>query len=51
MIYGPAQLFVFPSWQLFGEVLLMQTVWIGVLGLVLVLAYQRGMTYLTVNGG
>jgi ABC-2 type transport system permease protein len=51
MIYGPAQLFVAPTWELFGEILLMQTMWIGVFSAALVLAYRRGIGYLTVNGG
>lgn len=51
MIYGPAQLFVAPAWNLFGEILLMQALWIGVFSAVLILAYRRGMTHLAVNGG
>lgn len=51
MIYGPAQLFVAPGWDLFGEILLIQTMWIGAFSAALVLAYRRGIGYLTVNGG
>jgi ABC-2 type transport system permease protein len=51
MIYGPAQLFVSPDWDLFGEILLIQALWIGVFSAALLLAYRRGMTYLVVNGG
>lgn len=51
MIYGPAQLFIAPTWELFSEILLMQTLWIGVFSAVLVLSYRRDMTYLAVNGG
>ena len=51
LVYGPAKLFVAPTWSLFGEVMLLQTVWIIAIGTILVIAYQRGMRYLTVNGG
>ena len=51
MIYGPAQLFVTPSWALFGEILVMQTLWIAAFGIALEFAYRRGMNYLAVNGG
>jgi len=51
MIYGPSKLFVSPSMELFTSVLLLQAVWIIALGTALVVAYRRGVTYLTVNGG
>jgi ABC-2 type transport system permease protein len=51
IIYGPSKLFVVPTWELFGQVMLMQTVWILALGATLAIAYRRGVTYLTVNGG
>jgi ABC-2 type transport system permease protein len=51
MIYGPAKLFVAPTWELFANILFMQTVWIIVVGAVLVVSYRRGVAYLTVNGG
>jgi ABC-2 type transport system permease protein len=51
MIYGPAQLFVAPAWEFFGEILLMQSIWIGVFVLMLNLGYRQGMAYLAVNGG
>jgi ABC-2 type transport system permease protein len=51
MIYGPSKLFVSPSVGLFINIISMQLVWIVVLGLILVIAYRRGVTYLTVNGG
>jgi ABC-2 type transport system permease protein len=51
LIYGPSKLFVAPSWGLLGQVLLLQTTWIVVIGTVLVISYQRGVKYLTVNGG
>lgn len=51
MIYGPSKLFVDPSWGLLGQVMLLQVVWIMALGTTLVIAYRRGVAYLTVNGG
>jgi ABC-2 type transport system permease protein len=51
MVYGPAQLFITPTRDFFFHILLMQILWIGALGAILMLAYQRGMAYLTVNGG
>ena len=51
MIYGPSKLLVSPSMELFTSVLLLQAVWIIALGTTLVVAYRRGVTYLTVNGG
>lgn len=51
MIYGPAQLFVAPSVSLFTEIFFTQTAWILAFGLILTIAYRRGIAYLTVNGG
>ena len=51
MIYGPSQLFIAPSLVLFANVLMMQSIWIIVLGSTLVFSYNRGVMYLTVNGG
>jgi len=51
MIYGPSQLFVAPSFELFISVLTRQLIWIIVFGGILVISYQRGVKYLTVNGG
>jgi ABC-2 type transport system permease protein len=51
MIYGPSKLFVTPTWEFLAQVILMQSVWIVTLGITLVIAYRRGVTYLTVNGG
>ena len=51
MMYAPARLFVDPSAASFGYTLLLQIVWITVLAILLTLAYRRGVTYLTVNGG
>jgi ABC-2 type transport system permease protein len=51
MIYAPSRLFVTPSIDLFINTILMQVVWIVVLGSIAVLAYRRGVAVLTVNGG
>ena len=51
MIYGPSKLFVAPSWELLGQVMLMQILWMITLTTILVVAYRRGISYLTVNGG
>jgi ABC-2 type transport system permease protein len=50
-IYAPARLFVTPSLELFINVMSLQLMWILVLSILLVLAYRRGLTQLTVNGG
>ena len=51
MVYGPSKLFVSPSTELLINILSLQLLWIIVLGAMLVLAYRRGVAYLTVNGG
>jgi len=51
MIYGPAHLFVKPGPSAFVEIVGLQLLWIIALGLLLTLAYRRGLAYLTVNGG
>jgi ABC-2 type transport system permease protein len=51
MMYGPARLFVSPSLAAFVLVARMQIIWISALGLVLVFAYRRSITRLTLNGG
>ena len=51
MLYGPARLFVSPDHSLFASILGQQAIWIVVLGGALILAYRRGLVYLTVNGG
>lgn len=51
MTYGPSRFFVTPDARLFLNVLGQQAVWILVLGILLILAYRRGLAYLTVNGG
>jgi ABC-2 type transport system permease protein len=51
MTYGPARLFVTPTLELFVSVMARQIIWIIVLGILLTIAYRRGVAYLTVNGG
>ena len=51
MLYGPARLFVTADLALFASVLWQQLLWILVLGSVLSIAYRRGLTFLTINGG
>ena len=51
MLYGPSRLFVSPDVNLFVSVLGQQAIWIMVLGILLTVAYRRGLAYLTVNGG
>jgi len=51
MVYGPSKLLVAPTTELLVNILSLQLLWIIVLGAILVLAYRRGVTYLTVNGG
>jgi len=51
MIYGPAKLLIAPSNDFLIHILSLQTIWILVLSMVLIGAYRRGITYLTVNGG
>ncbi|HEY2980379.1 MAG TPA: ABC transporter permease, partial [Anaerolineales bacterium] len=51
MVYAPAKLFIAPTPALFLNTLLLQSVWIAVLGLLLTLVYRRGLAQLTVNGG
>ncbi len=50
-MYGPSRLFVSPSLERFGGLVLMQAFWLAVVGAVLVLAYRRGLAQLTINGG
>lgn len=51
MVYAPARLFVTPTLEGLLNTLGMQLVWIAALSLLTVLAYQRGVKSLTVNGG
>jgi ABC-2 type transport system permease protein len=50
-VYGPARLFVEPSLERFGTLLLAQTAWLVALGLLLAFFYRKGVTWLTINGG
>ncbi len=50
-IYGPARLFVTPTTQIFINVMTLQAGWIIALIFLLTVAYRRGLTQLTVNGG
>jgi ABC-2 type transport system permease protein len=50
-MYEPVRLFVKPSLETFISVLTLQTIWIAVLVVILVVVYRRGLTQLTVNGG
>lgn len=51
MLYAPARLFVSPTVDGLAQTLGMQFVWVVILGALTVLAYRRGVTELTVNGG
>jgi ABC-2 type transport system permease protein len=51
MLYGPARLFVKPTWPDFFSLMAMQAFWLLIMGLVLALIYRKSVTYLTVNGG
>jgi viologen exporter family transport system permease protein len=50
-VYGPARLFVTPTLDLFVNVMILQIIWIVVLGLTLTFVYRRGVSQLTLNGG
>lgn len=50
-LYAPARLFVSPDASQFAALVGMQLVWIAILVSALALAYRRGVSYLTVNGG
>jgi ABC-2 type transport system permease protein len=49
--YAPARLFVTPSLAVFASVLGVQLAWLLVFGMLLALAYQRGISRITINGG
>ncbi len=51
MVYAPARLFVTPTLEGLLNTLGMQLAWILALGLLTVLAYRRGVSALTINGG
>jgi ABC-2 type transport system permease protein len=50
-VYGPARLFVDPTWARFVDVIAAQTLWLVVLGGLLVLFYRWAVSRLTINGG
>jgi ABC-2 type transport system permease protein len=51
MMYAPARLLVRPEAGLFVQILVGQAFWLAVLGGLLVLAFQRGVRRLAINGG
>ncbi len=51
MLYGPARLFVKPTWSDFFSLIGIQSFWLLIMVSVLALAYRKSVTYLTVNGG
>ena len=51
MMYGPARLFVRPDPALSGQIFLGQAIWLLVMTGILVLAFNRGMRRLAINGG
>jgi ABC-2 type transport system permease protein len=51
MMYGPARLFVRPDAALTGQLFLGQALWLLVMTGILVLAFNRGMRRLAINGG
>lgn len=51
MVYAPARLFVAPDASGFISIFVLQLFWIVALALLLSLAYRKGLSYLTVNGG
>ncbi len=50
-IYGPARLFVDPSLGRFAGLVLGQLAWLVVAGLLVALAYRKGIQRLSINGG
>jgi ABC-2 type transport system permease protein len=51
IMYGPARLFVSPSFERFATLFTGQLVWIFSLGLIVTFTYQRGLRRLAINGG
>jgi ABC-2 type transport system permease protein len=51
IMYGPARLFVTPDLERFFMLFAGQLAWIFSLGLIVTLAYQRGLRQLAINGG
>lgn len=51
MMYGPARLFVLPSWPLLIQIVAGQLFWLALLGGLLLLTSSLGMRKLAINGG
>ncbi len=50
-MYGPARLFVTPSWPRFSALIFGQAIWIMILGALVFGVYRRGLRRLAINGG
>ena len=50
-VYGPARLFVDPSLSRFAELVLIQAAWLLALGGLVTWLFNRGMRWLSINGG
>ncbi len=50
-VYGPARIFVDPSFTLFGQILFGQLIWLSVAAVFLLAFYRRSITRLAINGG
>lgn len=50
-IYGPARLFVYPSFEGLIQLLLNQSLWIVAAGAILIILYRKGVSRLVINGG
>lgn len=50
-VYGPARLFVDPSLSRFGQLVLLQGMWLILLGGLVTWLFNRGMRWLSINGG
>ncbi len=50
-VYGPARLFIQPSLERFGWLLVGQVAWLVSLVLVTGWIFKRGVSWLTINGG
>lgn len=49
--YAPAKLFVAFSWEQFGQIVLLQLIWLAIIGAILLRQYRWATHRLTVNGG
>ena len=50
-IYGPARFFISPSLEGFAVLVAGQLFWLALIGSVLIIIYQRSLSWLNVNGG